>query len=206
MTMAVLIYDPELEREVRADRDKRFPNNRDEVWDGVLVMPPMPNNEHQLVVMELAFALGAAINRGAGDRVLPGCNVSDRLTGWLANYREPDVAVYLATSTAKDCGTHWMGGPDLAIEIASPGEDPRQKLYFYAKVSTREVLIVDRDPWSVEMYQLQGGRLVTAGTTTADNSVVLKSSILPLTYQLQPGTPRPTLLISHTGTSQTWTA
>jgi len=204
--MAVLIYDPELEREVRADRDKRFPNNRDEVWDGVLVMPPLANNEHQRYMMKLCAVFCGVLDLDAGNNVLPGCNVSDRDKDWLQNYREPDVAVYLATTTAKDCGTHWMGGPDLAIEIASPGEDPRQKLYFYAKVSTRELLIVDRDPWAVEMYQLQGGRLVTVGTTTAENSGVLKSSVLPLTYQLQLSTPRPTLLISHTGTGQTWTA
>jgi len=203
--MAVVIYDPELEREVRAARDKKLPNNRDEVWDGVRIIAPIPNNEHQRLVTALAYSFASVVNR-AVDSILPGCNVSDRDKNWLQNYREPDVAVYLASNSSKDCGTHWMGGPDLAVEVTSPGEDPRQKLEFYAKVNTREVLIVDRDPWAVELYQLQSGKLVLVGTSDATNSTVLASAALPLTFQMQPGTPRPTILISHTIGSQTWTA
>lgn len=204
--MPVLIYDPELEREVRAERDRRFPNNRDEVWEGVLVMPPLANNEHQFIVTDLALAFAAVVNRSAGDRVLAGCNVSDRDKDWTSNYREPDVAVYLATNPAKNADTHWVGGPDLAVEIASPGEDPRQKLDFYAKVNTCEVLIVDRDPWSVELYQLQGGKLSLLGKSDVSNPSVLTSGVLPLTFAVRPGTPRPTILTTHTPTGQTWTA
>ncbi|MBA4190109.1 MAG: hypothetical protein C0467_19160 [Planctomycetaceae bacterium] len=203
--MAVVIYDPELEREVRAARDKKLPNNRDEVWDGVRIMAPMPNNEHQRLVTALAYAFASVVNL-AVNSILPGCNVSDRDKNWLQNYREPDVAVYLSTTTAKDCGTHWVGGPDIAVEIVSPGEDPRQKLDFYATVNTREVLIVDRDPWAVELYQLQSGKLVLVGASDATTSAVLASAALPLMFQMQLGTPRPTIHISHTTSQQTWTA
>lgn len=204
--MPVLICDPVLEGEVRADRDKRFPNNRDEVWEGVLVMPPLPNNEHQVIAGDLGFAFHFVVNRAGGDRILPGCNVSDLDQGWLTNYREPDVAVYLSTTHAKNCGTHWMGGPDLAVEITSPGEDPRQKLAFYSKVGTRELLIVDRDPWEIELYQLREGKLTLLDVSNVAHSAVLFSSVLPLSFQLQPGTLRPTILISHTMSKQTWTA
>jgi hypothetical protein len=44
--MAVVIYDPLFEKHVRAEREKQWPNERDEVWEGVLVVPPLPNNEH----------------------------------------------------------------------------------------------------------------------------------------------------------------
>lgn len=203
--MAVLIHDPDLEREVRAERDRLFPNNRDEVWEGVLVMAPLPNNEHQALVLKLAIAFTAATDPG-GDIVLPGCNLSDRVAGWTDNYREPDVAVYLSTTKAKDCGTHWVGGPDLAVEIASPGEDPRQKLDFYAKVDTREVLIVDRDPWALELYQLQGGTLVLVGTSGIANSAVLASSVLPLTFTLRAAAPRPVIRIAHTAKPDEWVA
>jgi hypothetical protein len=30
--------------------------------------------------------------------------------------------------------------------------------------------------------------------------------VLPLTFQLRPGTQRPTILVGHTATPQTWTA
>jgi hypothetical protein len=73
------------------------------------------------------------------------------------------------------------------------------------KVNTREVLIVDREPWAVELYQLKGGKLVLAGKSDA-NSAVLTSGAMPLSFQLQAGAPRPTILVTHTGTEQTWTA
>lgn len=189
--MPVMILDPILEQKIRADRDRMFPNNRDEVWDGVLVVPPLPNIEHQIMVTDLALA---------------GANVSDRDADWTSNYREPDVVVYLATNPAKNSGTHWVGGPDLAVEVASPGEDPRLKFDFYAKVGTREVLIVDRDPWALEMCQLQGGKMALAGTSDAAGSAVLSSTALPLTFQLRSGAPRPVIHIAHTATGQTWTA
>lgn len=204
--MPVMIYDPLYEQKVRADRERMFPNNRDEVWDGVIVMPPLPNNEHQIMVTDVALAFAAAIDRKAGDLALAGANVSDRDADWMNNYREPDVLVVLHTNPAKNSGTHWVGGPDVAVEIVSPGEDPRAKLDFYAKVDTRELLVVDRYPWAIELYQLQSGKLVLVGTSDTETSAVLTSGVLPLTFQLQPGTPRPTIHINHTTSGQTWTA
>ena len=203
--MPVMSYDPAWEARIRAELDNPDVNRREEVWEGVLVVPPMANNLHQFIVMDLAFAFRAVANH-AGDSVLPGCNVSDRDKDWLTNHRIPDVAVYLATNPAKDAGTHWVGGPDLLVEIVSPGEDPRTKNDFYAKINTREVLIVDRDPWAVELYSLQGGKLVLVGTSDATTSAVLTSNVLPLTFQLRPGTPRPTIVVTHTSTAQSWTA
>jgi Uma2 family endonuclease len=203
--MPVLILDPTLEQRIRAERDDPTVNRRDEVWEGVLVVPPQANNDHQRIVAKLAYAFVSGVN-GDADSVFPGCNVSDRDKDWTYNYRDPDVAVYLAGTKAKDSGTHWVGGPDLAVEVTSPGEDPRQKLDFYAKVKTREVLIVDRDPRLVELYQLRRGKLVSAGTSDATTPTVLASGALPLTFQVQSAKPRPTILVRHTATGQTWTA
>ncbi len=203
--MPVLITDPIFEQKIRAELDHASEKRRDEVWEGVLVVPPQANNEHQRMVTNFAYAFASVVNR-AVDSVLPGCNVSDRDKDWTSNYRDPAVAVYLATNPAKDSGTHWVGGPDLLVEIVSAGEDPRQKLDFYAKVNTREVLIVDPDPWAVELYRLQNGKLVLVGTSDLTNSAVLSSVALPLTFRLQPGTLRPAVLVTCTTTGQTWTA
>jgi Uma2 family endonuclease len=204
--MPVLITDPVYEQKIRAELDSSPEKRREEVWEGLLVVPPMANNEHQLIVSELVYVFRSVVDRKAGDRVLPGCNISDRDKEWTQNYRDPDIAVYLSTNPAKDSGTHWVGGPDLLVEIVSPGEDPRQKHDFYAKVKTREVLVVDRDPWAVELYQLKGGKLVLLGKSDAANPAVLTSTVLPLKFELRPGTPRPTILVTHTATGQTWTA
>ena len=204
--MPVMIYDPRLEQEIRTARDCSEVNRRDEVWEGVLVVPPQANNEHQRVVMKFAGAFSSVIDWNVGDQALPGCNVSDRDADWTTNYRDPDVAVYLASNPAKDGGTHWVGGPDLAVEIVSPGEDPALKFDFYAKVGTRELLVVDRYPWSVKLYQLQGGKLVLAGVSDLAVTAVLTSVALPLTFQLRAGVSRPTILITHTNSGQSWTA
>lgn len=197
-----LLLDRDLIQSVYAQRTAHGNPPHDEVWDGMLVLFPLPDNQHR----ELVVWLGCAFLATVSDGVFPGCNVSDREIGWLSNYRCPDVAVYLASNPAKDCGTHWMGGPDLAVEIPSPGEDPREKLVFYAKVGTRELLIVDREPWKIELYQLRGGKLSFAGMSDVENPAVLPSVALPLTFQMQPGTSRPTIRIVHTSSSQTWTA
>ena len=203
--MPVMIYDPLYEQHVRAEREL-WPNERDEVWEGVLVVPALPNFEHQIMVTDLALAFTAVIDRKAGDLALAGANVSDRDANWMSNYREPDVLVILHTNPAKRSVTHLVGGPDVAVEIASPSEDPRLKLDFYAKVNTRELLIVDRDPWALELYQLQGGVLVSVGTSDEANQLVVASGARPLTFQLRPGAPRPTIHITHTVTGQVWTA
>jgi len=204
--MAVLIKDPELAEDYRKRRERLGLDKYDEVWEGVLVVPALPNNEHQCLVMDLCGAFCSAVDRGRGDVVLPGANVSDRGDDWKENYRCPDAVVVLAGGRARDCGTHWRGGPDLAVEIASPGGDPREKNDFYAKVGTREVLVIDRDPWALELYHLRRGRLVSAGRADLTNQAVLTSTVLPLTFQLRDGTPRPTIVVTHTATGQTWTA
>ncbi len=203
--MAVMIYDPQLEAQVVREREASPADRWTEVWDGVTVMPAVPNNEHQRIVMGLATAALAAVDRGGGDQVLPGANVSDRDPGWKQNYRVPDLLVVLAGGRAKDHDTHWVGGPDFAVEISSPGQDPRDKCDFYGQVGTRELLVVDRDPWALELYRLQNGALVPVGRSEPDAPAVLSSAVLPLTFELRAGTPRPTILVTHAGTGQTWT-
>lgn len=204
--MSVLILDPMLASEYRNDREREGLDFRDEVWDGVLVVPPNPNNEHQRLVLGLVVPFATLIDRDNGDQALPGANVSDREHGWKHNYRIPDVVVCLAGGAAKDCGTHFHGGPDLAVEIVSPGEDPLAKLDFYAKVGTRELIVLNRKPWALELYQLFAGRLVPAGRSEAAKSVVLASSVLPLTFELRDAVPRPIVVVTHTVTGLTWTA
>ena len=204
--MPMPVTDPDLEHELRARFDAPEAERWTETWNGVTVVPALRNDEHQELQCNLLLPILLTVRLPGLGKVRAGVNVSDRHPDWKENYRGPDVCVYLDTTTAVNHGSHWVGGPDFLVEIVSPGEDPRAKLDFYAKVNTREVLIVDRYPWTVEMYQLQGGKLVLAGTSDLATSAVLTSAALPLTFQLLPGTPRPTILVTHTATGQTWTA
>ena len=124
----------------------------------------------------------------------------------MENFRGPDVVLYLPGNPAINYGTHWLGGPDFLVEIISPGDLAWDKLEFYAKVNTREVMIVDREPWALELYQLRGGKLELAGRSDLASPAVLASSVVPLTFQLRAATPRPTIHLTQTETGQTWTA
>jgi Uma2 family endonuclease len=197
-----LILDRELVRSFYHARTRHGNAPHDEVWAGTLVLYAPPENEHQI----LRTALTLALHEATGATVLPGANVSGAEVDWLSDFRCPDVVVYLPSNPARDADTHWVGGPDLAVEVVSPGEDPRLKFDFYAKVGTREVLIVDRSPWALELYQLQGGKMVLVGMSDAATSAILTSLALPLTFQLRPGSARPVIHIAHTAPGQTWTA
>ena len=80
----------------------------------------------------------------------------------------------------------------------------REKLEFYAKVNTRELLIVDRDPWALELYRLQDKKLVLTAKSTLDDSAVLSSEVVPLSWQLIPGEKRPKIEVTHTDCEQSW--
>jgi Uma2 family endonuclease len=194
--LAILIFDPEKESRVR----KLWPDTDDdrwtEVWDGVTVTSPLANNEHQEVVGELLQVLRVLFT-GQGGVVLPGVNLSDRTPDWTANYRCPDAVVLHAHKTAVDHGTHRVGGPDLAVEVISPGENSSAKFTFYESVTTREVLVIDRDPWAVTLYALAGGKLTP---------VPGGASALGMTFDLVPGTPRPRVRVLDTASGREWVA
>ncbi|MBX9624318.1 MAG: Uma2 family endonuclease [Gemmataceae bacterium] len=204
--MDVLVKDPELADELIARREASDGDKWNEVWDGVLVMPTLPNDEHQELQCNLMAPLLAAVGVPGLGKVRAGVNVTDRHPDWRENYRCPDVVVYLNNSPAVNHSTYWVGGPDFLAEIISPGEDPTGKHAFYAAVGTREVLVIDRDPWALELFRLAGGRLVSAGRSDASNPAVLASGVLPLTFALRAAQPRPLIDITHAATGQTWVA
>ena len=118
--MAILSIDPiELARLIR-ERRECGGDRYDEVWDGVYVMSPLADNEHQELGVDLSAVMKLATGFDKRIRIFAGCNVSDRPRRWNKNYRCPDVAVFLPGNPAEDRGTHWFGGPDFAVEILSP--------------------------------------------------------------------------------------
>jgi Uma2 family endonuclease len=202
--MAVLVHDPEIEARLRAERAASEANQHDEVWDGVYVMAPLPNNEHQDIAAELWLVFRTVLKARGGGVACNGLNVSDREEGWQHNYREPDVAVILPGNPAQDCGTHWRGGPDFLVEILSSNDPARDKRPFYAALGVREFLIVDRDPWRLELYRLDSGRLDLVGTSAPDRPDTLASAVLPLAFRLVAGPNRPRIEIAKTDGTETW--
>ena len=77
-TMATQIHDQHTENEVRSQRVKSGADRWDEVWEGVYVLNPLPNNEQQEQVVELVSVLRESIVLTKLGRVFPGVNVSYR--------------------------------------------------------------------------------------------------------------------------------
>ena len=167
-------------------------------------MAPMANNEHQRMGTRLATIYDIVLGFDDEISVCAGVNVTDREDDWTMNYRVPDAAVFLAGTKARDMRTHWLGGPNKAVEIISPGDRTREKLPFYEKIGTRELLLVDRDPWALELYQLRSKKLKLVGRCTLEKPKVLESRVLPLDYTLVKGKRRPRIQVTHRETGQQW--
>ncbi len=89
------------------------------------------------------------------------------------------------------------GPADFLVEIISPGDKSRDKVGFYAALRVRELLVIDRYSWSLELYRLGGNELVLAGRSTDQRSDVIASLILPVSFQLLPAQPRPEIRIAR---------
>jgi Uma2 family endonuclease len=182
--MATLINDRDWEMRLIQERTRTGRDLHDEVWEGVYMMAPSADWEHQRIVTRLAVILETALGLESGYETLTGLNVSDREEDWRFNYRVPDVAVVAPQSQGINRGAFALGGPDFLIEVVSPGDHTRDKLDFYAQVGAREVLIVDREPWQLELLRLVGDKLESVGVSTVNDSSCLASEALPLEFQL----------------------
>ncbi len=202
--MAILVLDPERVAVVRKLWPDVDTERLTEVWEGITVMSPAADNEHQHLVNSLGGVFWLVIESAGLGRASQGVNLSDRTPDWVENYRNPDVTVYLNGNPAADHGTHYVGGPDFAVEIVSPGERPAAKFAFYSAVATRELLIVHRDPWRLELYALEGGALTLAGSSTLSSPAVCTSVALGLTFRLVEGTPRPRIAVGQSSTGRSW--
>jgi hypothetical protein len=95
LPMDVLVLDTAAIRQLKRDRAQSRVDRFDEVWNGVYVVGPNRDNEHQFLVSQIACSVSSAIERPAAATMIAGCYVSDRRAGWRRNYRCPDVAVFL---------------------------------------------------------------------------------------------------------------
>ncbi len=192
--------------EILRERRHKGIDRRDEVWDGVYVMSPEPDNQHQKLSGRLFSRLEAALEAHPDFDVYPSINISDQRENWRSNFRIPDVAVFAPGNHARDLGTHWLGGPDFAIEILSRGDRSRKKFGFYHKVGVRELLLINRNPWTLELYARDVEAFSLVGKSTPDDAQPLASNILPLTFRLAPAEPRPQIQLTSPDGTQHWSA
>jgi Uma2 family endonuclease len=203
--MDTLILDPQQSQRLLAERHARGLDRFDEVWEGVYVMAPAPNDEHQDVGGGFTEVLRTIVDREGLGKARPGINLTGDPVDWQHDYRVPDLAVFLNDSPAVCHGAFWSGPPDFVVEIISPFDKTREKLDFYRRLGTRELLIVDRDPWRLELYRLQSGTLAKIQTVAPGDAGLIQSDILPLSLRLIANQPRPTIEIVASNSGRRWT-
>ena len=126
----------------------------DEMWEGVLHMPPAPNREHQDVGLALGSWLRIHWAIPLGNRVHAQINLASP-GGWPNNYRIPDLLLLTPDRFEIDRNEYFEGPPTVVVEVRSPGDETIEKMPFYAKLGVPEMWIIDRHTKVPELYVLR---------------------------------------------------
>ncbi|MCC6419134.1 MAG: Uma2 family endonuclease [Gemmataceae bacterium] len=201
----VRILDPLFARAFIEARQQRDIDQYDEMWEGVYVVPPLANIDHQDLALDLAVILHSVVKLERRGRVEAGANVSDRREGWEDNFRVPDVVVVLHDGRAEHCGTHWMGGPDFLIEIESRKGEAQEKIPFYSKLKVRELLIIHRDTRELQLYRHSGRKLGAVKPSAHAGGKWLVSQVVPLAFRCGGAAESPVTEVARTdGQAGSW--
>jgi len=135
---------------------------RAEVIDGELLVSKAPSWQHQAVVVALVRLLAdwadpreGAVNTGIGVIYADDDNVIPDVV-WVSRER---------LERGFDAAGHMVAvGPDLAVEVVSPGQpnaerDYDKKLALYSRRDAREYWIVDPQTGTVRVHTRPGGEL-----------------------------------------------
>lgn len=119
-------------------------------------MSPEPDREHQDFEGCLETWLRLNWARPRRPKVYHRINLALPGAGdeWIHNFRIPDLVLLTPARFSIDRKTHFEGGPEVAVEIRSPGDESEDKLPFYAQLGILEVWIIDRDTKEVDLYSL----------------------------------------------------
>jgi Uma2 family endonuclease len=150
---------PEIHPDIVEWRKQTGNDRHDEMWQGVLHIPPVPNREHQAFEWALETWLHYNWACPAGNRVYHSINVAS-VGGWPRNYRIPDLVLLTPDRFSIDKNEYFEGAPSVVAEIHSPGDEAYEKMPFYAEIGVPEVWVIDRDTKRPELYLLQFGEYV----------------------------------------------
>jgi Uma2 family endonuclease len=150
MRVVMLEAPPEVEA-MLAERRRLGLDVFDEMWDGVLHMPPPPGGPHQRLNTKLnAMVYAVAERRGLVPHMETGLFRSDD------DYRVPDQLF----SRPEHLSERGAEGADLVVGIRSPEDETYDKIDFYARMGVREMLVVHPKDRRVELFRAVGGRLM----------------------------------------------
>jgi len=155
----------------------------DEMWEGVLHMPPVPNREHQDFEFSLEAWLRKHWGRPGGNKVYHQINLSGQ-RDWRHDYRIPDLVLLTPDRFRIDHNEYFYGPPEVVVEIHSPDDESYEKLSFYARLGVPEVWILDRDAKTPEVFVLHEGDY---GRQAPDPSGWIRSPATAIEMRAEPG-------------------
>jgi Uma2 family endonuclease len=148
---------PSIVPQILDQRKKTGLDRWDEMWEGVLHMPPMPNRDHQDLEGSMESYLRFYWAPALQAKVYHQINVAS-IGGWPNDYRIPDLVLLLPHSFAIDRNEYFEGAPDVVVEIRSPGDETYEKLPFYRDLGVPEVWVIQRDSREPEIHVLKRRR------------------------------------------------
>ena len=158
---------------------------RCEVVDGVLLMPPGPTPEHQILSIDIVTQLSPFVReRELGVVITAPCDVL--ISREPLRVRQPDI-FYLSAARAGVRRVSDLAGiqriqspPDLVVEILSPSNTRRQiqeKLADYRSIGVLECWLVNFPARTIEVLRLTPESATTIATYGIADT--LQSQILP---------------------------
>ena len=113
----------EIESGILDGRRRTGADRWDEMWDGVLHMPPMPNRSHQELELKLGAWLDAFWAVPNGNRVYPPINLA--LPGrWPQDYRIPDLVLLTPDRFQIDCNEYFDSARPRSWKFAARATNP----------------------------------------------------------------------------------
>jgi Uma2 family endonuclease len=125
----------------------------DEMWDGVLHMPPAPSVDHQDTASAICSFFREVWAARTGGLALVQANVSTP-ERWDRDYRISDVAVVMREDRPAPGAVFVL--PTVVFEVRSPDDETFDKLPFYAEIGIRALVIVERDTKAVQVFTHTG--------------------------------------------------
>lgn len=143
--------------ELLAQRKRTGADRFDEMWSGVLHMPPPQTVAQQVLEGELQTWLRF---RWAKPLRAKACHQINLVKpgGWPNDYRIPDLLLLTPRRFAIDRNEYFEGPPDVVVELHSPGDEAYEKLPWYAELGVPEVWIIHRDTKEPEIHILRRGK------------------------------------------------
>jgi Uma2 family endonuclease len=149
----------DVSEEFLAERHRLGHDRWDEMWEGVLHMPPPPHGEHGRLNDDLGVFFKVHWEASVLGRTYPETGVRRPGARWIkvagekvpSDYKTPDRSFLLPARYGRFKNGWIVGGPDAVLEIVSPGDESYEKLPFYSSIGVREAIYIHRVSREVEL-------------------------------------------------------